>query len=157
MENLYLLHDTYYKGDFYLSITINGMGDLKLCIYMYKYIEVKTFFYFSSSCQQFMSKFNRNYGDFREEMIRDHVVMSCVSSRWRQCLLREKDLSLSLSLSFSHAALEHRSKNKIHSVDEKKPGGIYYTDLSAYESGREFANNITPKTEEKNFPKLVAK
>ena len=102
-----------------------------------------------------MSKFNCNYGDFREEMIRDHIVMSCVSSRWRQCLLREKDLSLSLS--FSHAALERRSKNKIHSVDEKKPGGIYYTDLSAYESGSEFANNITPKTEEKNFPKLFAK
>ena len=46
MENLYLLHDTYYKGDFYLSITINGMGDLKLCIYIYKYIEVKTFLIF---------------------------------------------------------------------------------------------------------------
>ena len=46
MENLCLLHDTYYKGDFYLSITINGMGDLKLCIYIYKYIEVKTFFLF---------------------------------------------------------------------------------------------------------------
>ena len=40
------------------------------------------------------------YGSFEEEIIRDHVVMSCVSSRLRRHLLREKDLSLSL-LKFS--------------------------------------------------------
>ena len=38
------------------------------------------------------------YGSFEEEIIRDHVVMSCVSSRLRRHLLREKDLSLSLEI-----------------------------------------------------------
>ena len=37
-----------------------------------------------------------DYGGFEEEMIRDHVVMSCVLSRLRRRLLREKDLSLEL-------------------------------------------------------------
>ena len=36
-----------------LSIAINRMSNLKLEIYIYKYIEVKTFVYFSSSCQKF--------------------------------------------------------------------------------------------------------
>ena len=42
-----------------------------------------------------------------------------------------------------------RSKNKIYSVDKKRPEGIYYIDLSASESDSEFANNITPKTKGK--------
>ena len=37
-----------------------------------------------------------DYGGFKEEMISDHVVMSCVLSRLRQRLLQEKDLSLEL-------------------------------------------------------------
>ena len=37
-----------------------------------------------------------DYGGFKKEMIRDHVVMSCVSSRLRRHLLWEKDLSLEL-------------------------------------------------------------
>ena len=37
-------------------------------------------------------------GGFEEEVIRDHVVMCCVSSRLRLRLLWVKDLSLSLSL-----------------------------------------------------------
>ena len=40
-----------------------------------------------------------DYGGVEEEMIRNHVVMSCVPSR--RCLLQQKDLSLSLSLSLS--------------------------------------------------------
>ena len=40
-----------------------------------------------------------DYGSVEEEMIRNHVVMSCVPSRLRRCLLQQKDLSLSLSLS----------------------------------------------------------
>ena len=47
-----------------------------------------------------------------------------------------------------HFASEGRSKNKINSVDEKKPEGIYYIDLNASESDSKFANNLTPKTEE---------
>ena len=42
-----------------------------------------------------------DYGGVEEEMIRNHVVMSCVPSRLRRCLLQQKDLSLSLSLSLS--------------------------------------------------------
>ena len=38
-------------------------------------------------------------GGFEEEVIRDHVVMSCVSSRLRLRRLWVKDLSLSLFLS----------------------------------------------------------
>ena len=56
-----------------------------------------------------------------------------------------------------HFASECRSKSKMNPVDEKKPEGIYCIDLSASESDSEFANNITPKTEEKNFPNLIAK
>ena len=37
-----------------------------------------------------------DYGGFEGEMIRDHVVMSCVLSHLRRRLLREKDLSLEL-------------------------------------------------------------
>ena len=37
-----------------------------------------------------------DYGGFEEEIIRDHVVMNCVSSHLRRLLLREKDLSLEL-------------------------------------------------------------
>ena len=47
-----------------------------------------------------------------------------------------------------------RSKNKIISVYEKKPEGIYNIDLSASEADSEFANNVTPKTEGKNFSKV---
>ena len=36
------------------------------------------------------------YGGFEEEMIRDDVVMSCVLSCLRRCLLREKYFSLEL-------------------------------------------------------------
>ena len=39
-----------------------------------------------------------DYGGFEEETIRNHVVMSCDSSRLQQCLLWKKDLSLSLEL-----------------------------------------------------------
>ena len=42
-----------------------------------------------------------DYGGVEEEMIRNYVVMSCVPSRLRRCLLQQKDLSLSLSLSLS--------------------------------------------------------
>ena len=42
-----------------------------------------------------------DYGGVEEEMIRNHVVMSCVLSRLRRCILQQKDLSLSLSLSLS--------------------------------------------------------
>ena len=44
---------------------------------------------------RFLTK-SRDYGGFEEEMIRDHVVMSCVSSHLRLRLLREKDLSFEL-------------------------------------------------------------
>ena len=54
----------------------------------------------------------------------------------------------------SHFASECWSKNKINSVDEKKPEGIYYINLSASESDREIANNITPKPEEKKLSKV---
>ena len=53
-----------------------------------------------------------------------------------------------------HFASECRFKNKIISVYEKKPEGIYYIDLSASEAGSEFANNITHKTEGKTFCKV---
>ena len=53
-----------------------------------------------------------------------------------------------------HFASECRSKSKITSVDEKKPEGIYYIDLSASESDSEFANNVTPKTEGKKLSKV---
>ena len=43
--------------------------------------------------QQLITK-SCDYGGFEEEIIRDHVVMNCVSSRLRRLLLREKDLSL---------------------------------------------------------------
>ena len=56
-----------------------------------------------------------------------------------------------------HFASECWSKNKINSVDEKKPEGIYYIDLSASESDKKFANNITPQTEEKKHSKVNCK
>ena len=57
-----------------------------------------------------------------------------------------------------HFASECRSKNKINSVNEKKPEGIYYIDLSASEYDSEFANNMTPKFEkQKKISKLLAK
>ena len=48
----------------------------------------------------------------------------------------------------------YRSKNKIISVYEKKPESIYNIDLSASEADSEFSNNVTPKTERKNFSKV---
>ena len=51
-------------------------------------------------------------------------------------------------------ASECRAKDKINSVNENKPEGIY---LSAFESDSKFVNDITSKTEKKNFPKLIAK
>ena len=51
-------------------------------------------------------------------------------------------------------ASECRSKNKINSVDEKKPEVIYYI---ASESDSKFANNITPKTEGKKLSKVNCK
>ena len=49
---------------------------------------------------------------------------------------------------------ECRSKNKINSVDEKRPEGIYYIDLSAFESYSECENNITLKNEGKKLSKI---
>ena len=42
-----------------------------------------------------------------------------------------------------HFTSEYGSKNKINSVDEKKPEGIYYIHLSACELGSEFVNSNT--------------
>ena len=47
-----------------------------------------------------------------------------------------------------------RTKNKIISVYEKKPESIYNIDLSASEADTVFSNNVTPKTEGKNFSKV---
>ena len=44
-------------------------------------------------------------------------------------------------------------KKKKNFVDKKKPEGIYWINLSASESGSEFANNVTPKTEVKSLSK----
>ena len=52
-----------------------------------------------------------------------------------------------------HFISKCRSKNKINFVDKKKPEGIYCINLSASESGSEFANNVTPKTEVKSLSK----
>ena len=50
-----------------------------------------------------------------------------------------------------HFTSECRSKSKINSADEKKPEGIYCTDLSASEPDSESENNITPKIERKKL------
>ena len=52
---------------------------------------------------------------------------------------------------------ECRSKNKINSVDENKPEGIYYIDLGAFESDSECENNITVKNEGKKLSKIPLK
>ena len=52
-----------------------------------------------------------------------------------------------------HFISKCRSKKKINFVDKKKPEGIYCINLSASESGSEFANNVTPKTEVKSLSK----
>ena len=73
MKNLHLLYDAYYKGfqqyyDLYLIVTINGMSSLKLQIYIYKYINVKTLFLFFFILSKILDipaveAFNRNTDD----------------------------------------------------------------------------------------------
>ena len=57
----------------------------------------------------------------------------------------------------SHFASGCQFKNKINSVDETKSEGIYCIDPSASESDSKFANNITPKSEEKKLSKVICK